>query len=113
MIKYVEERNIFKVLSDITRLQIIDMLSCNEMCACDLLGGLSINQSTLSHHMKVLTRSGLVLGRKEATWMYYSINRQFISKIHQIIDELVNYKDECECNIIKTDCRNKEEVLHG
>lgn len=92
MSKYIEIQTIFKTLSDITRLQIIDMLSRKEMCACDLLDGLSINQSTLSHHMKVLTETGLVLGRKEATWMYYSINRQFISKIHNLIDELLNQK---------------------
>lgn len=94
--KYLEVQNIFKALSNTTRLQIIDMLSNKEMCACDLLDGLSISQPTLSHHMKVLTETGLVLGRKEATWMYYSINRQFIPKVHKLIDDLVNQKDECD-----------------
>lgn len=107
--KYTEELRILKALSDNTRLEIIEMLSCNEMCACDLLGGLAVNQSTLSHHMKVLTESGLIISKKEATWMYYSINRQIISKIHQFIDELVNHKEDCECQKIKTDCKNKED----
>lgn len=43
---YAEFAPIFKVLSDETRLKIIDMLSCGEICACDILDGLSISQST-------------------------------------------------------------------
>lgn len=107
MPKYIEEQKFFKVLSDVTRLQIIDMLSCKEMCACDLLEGLTITQSTLSHHMKVLTESGLVINRKEATWMYYSINRQLIQKIHQFIDALTSYKEECDCFSAISNCENK------
>ena len=49
-----------KALSDETRLRIIDMLSCGEMCACEILKQFSISQSTLSYHMKILTESGLV-----------------------------------------------------
>jgi ArsR family transcriptional regulator len=35
-----------KAMSDETRLKIIDMLSCGEMCACDILEEFSISQST-------------------------------------------------------------------
>ena len=42
-----------KALSDETRLKIIDMLSCGEMCACEILEELSISQPTLSYHMKI------------------------------------------------------------
>jgi DNA-binding transcriptional ArsR family regulator len=49
-----------KAMSDETRLKIIDMLSCGEMCACDILEEFSISQSTLSYHMKILSESGLV-----------------------------------------------------
>lgn len=107
MSDYAEVQTIFKVLSDTTRLQIIDMLSCKEMCACDILDGLEINQSTLSHHMRVLTGSNMVLSRKKATWIYYSINRQFISKIHEMIDDLVEHKDECKYCKTSSNCNNQ------
>ena len=58
---YAEYVPAFKAISDETRLRIIDMLSCGEMCACDILEGLSISQSTLSYHMKILADSGLVM----------------------------------------------------
>ena len=49
-----------KALSDETRLKIIDMLSCGEMCACEILEELSISQPTLSYHMKILSESNLM-----------------------------------------------------
>ena len=52
--KYIEKAEMFKVLSDSNRLQIIDMLSCGEMCACKILEKFNITQPTLSHHLKVL-----------------------------------------------------------
>ena len=57
---YTEYVPAIKALSDETRLMIIEMLSCGEMCACDILEEFSISQSTLSYHMKILTESELV-----------------------------------------------------
>ncbi len=50
------------------------MLSCGELCACEILEKFSITQPTLSHHMKILCDCGLVNGRKEGKWMHYSLN---------------------------------------
>lgn len=65
---------VFKALCDENRVRILKYLLDGEKCACRLLEDLNIAQSTLSHHMKILTDSGLVIGRKESKWMYYSIS---------------------------------------
>lgn len=65
---------VFKALCDENRVRILKYLLGGEKCACHLLDDLNIAQSTLSHHMRVLTDSGLVAGRKEGKWMYYSIS---------------------------------------
>ncbi|MDZ7822543.1 MAG: metalloregulator ArsR/SmtB family transcription factor [Candidatus Marinimicrobia bacterium] len=85
---------IFKALADQTRLNIVSMLSCREMCACELLEKLSISQPTLSHHMKILIASGLIKSRKNATWVYYSIDRATIKKTMNFIDQLTNAKTD-------------------
>ncbi len=103
---YGKESTVFKALCEPTRLRILDMLSCGEMCACQLLDGLSISQSTLSHHMKVLMECDLVNGRKDATWMYYTINRQSVQKLHQCIDLLTNEKKDCICFSVKSKCED-------
>ena len=65
---------ICKALGDSNRLQIIQMLSDGEKCGCKLLEAFEITQPTLSHHMKILCDSGIVVGRKEGKWMHYSIS---------------------------------------
>ena len=63
---------IFKALCDENRVQIFRILQNGELCACHLLEKMHLSQPTLSHHMKILCDSGLVVGRKEGKWMHYS-----------------------------------------
>ena len=67
--------SIFKALCDENRVRILKYLTGGQKCACKLLEDLNIAQSTLSHHMKILTDSGLVMGRKEGKWIHYSISK--------------------------------------
>ena len=67
---------LFKALSDENRLQIVEMLTDGELCACRILEKFDITQPTLSHHMKILCDCGLVKGRKQSKWTYYSISKE-------------------------------------
>ena len=71
----------FKAMADETRLSILDMLSSEELCACNILEAFDITQPTLSYHMKILVDSGLVNGVKDGNWMRYSINSEIMKKI--------------------------------
>lgn len=92
---YSEYAPVLKAMSDETRLKILDMLSCGEMCACNILEVLCITQPTLSYHMKILTESGLVLARKEGSWMHYSINEERKRLILKFIENLLSIKKNC------------------
>ena len=63
-----------KALSDPNRLQVIELLTGGEQCACELLEKLLISQPTLSHHMKTLEECGLVTSRKNGKWSHYSLD---------------------------------------
>jgi ArsR family transcriptional regulator, arsenate/arsenite/antimonite-responsive transcriptional repressor len=63
-----------KALSDITRLEIINLLSSGSLCACDILESFQITQPTLSYHMKLLTDSNLVTAERVGKWTHYSLN---------------------------------------
>ena len=65
---------IFKAFCDENRVRILKLLNSGEKCACNLLEELEITQPTLSHHMKILCDSGIVVSRKEGKWMHYSIS---------------------------------------
>ena len=64
---YKELSTILKILSDPSRLEILNLLSCGELCACDLLEHFQFSQPTLSHHMKSLVDNELVIVQKTAT----------------------------------------------
>jgi len=100
---------IFKALSDNNRLLIIDMLSCGELCNCDLIDGLGLTQPTVSHHMKILQQAGLVNSRKEGKWIYYTLNKSTFDEICNYINYVSTYKEDCICKkALKKNC-NKED----
>ena len=95
---YEENAKIIKSLSDPSRLKIIDILSCGEKCACDILEHFDFTQPTLSHHMKVLIESGLVEVRKEGLWSYYYLNVKNCNKLSLFLMNLITETEECICN---------------
>lgn len=70
---YEERAKVFKALCDERRQRILELLHTGEKCACVLIDEMGMPQSSLSYHMKILCDSGIVIGRKEGKWMYYSI----------------------------------------
>jgi ArsR family transcriptional regulator len=99
--KYADFALLFKALSDETRLKIIDMLSCGELCACDILKSFNITQPTLSYHMKILTECGLVNSVREGAWMRYTINLKTAHNITKYWTRLSSEKADCICNVPK------------
>lgn len=97
MLQYSEKVPAFKALADETRLQIIDMLSCGELCACKILEKFNITQPTLSYHMKILTECGLVSGVRDGAWMRYSLNEPGIESLKQFLSALTSEKEDCIC----------------
>lgn len=90
--------NIFKAIAEPTRLKIVDMLSCGELCACVIHEKFDITQPTLSHHMKVLCDSGIVVPRKEGKWTHYSLNDARLHELHEFIETLTVKNKDCICN---------------
>ena len=78
---------VFKALSDENRIKILQLLHGGEKCACVLLDDLHITQPTLSHHMKILCDAGIVQGRKDGKWVYYSIDLPGAERLKVILDQ--------------------------
>lgn len=64
---------IFKVLGNPTRLKIVRILKEAEVCVHDLAHLLSIEQSIVSNHLKVLKRTNLVKYRRDGKVVYYQL----------------------------------------
>ncbi|WP_270525011.1 ArsR/SmtB family transcription factor [Longibaculum muris] len=85
---YERDSKIFKAFCDPNRLKILDILKSGEHCACKLLEILDVSQSTLSHHMKILTDSKIVNVRKDGKWSHYSLSKEGIQFAIDYLDQM-------------------------
>lgn len=74
---YVAE--LFKAISDLTRVRILFCLLGGEMCVCDIQELVGVTQSAVSHQLRVLKQAGLVKYRREGKSLYYSIADSHVS----------------------------------
>ncbi|MFZ5969262.1 MAG: ArsR/SmtB family transcription factor [Bacillota bacterium] len=99
-----EQVEILKALADESRLKIIQMLSCGELCACDIQENLSLTQPTISHHMKVLQQVDLIKVEKRGKWVFYSINQDLVEELCSFLKQVSQPSDHCPCSRIDCDC---------
>ncbi len=95
--KYIQNVSVIKALSDVNRIMIVDMLSCGELCACEILEKFQITQPTLSHHMKILCSCGLVKFRKEGKMTMYTLNEETVKNLETFIHDIISNTDDCIC----------------
>lgn len=71
----------FKVFADSTRIKILYVLLCSEMCVCDLAQILNMSQSAISHQLRTLKQMDLVRNRREGKTIFYSLSDGHIKTI--------------------------------
>ncbi|HFQ80020.1 MAG TPA: ArsR family transcriptional regulator [Desulfobacterales bacterium] len=74
---------IFKVLSDPTRVRILDILAEEELCVCDIAAVVSTTQSAISHQLRILRTARLVKARKEGKMVYYSLDDDHVRSLFE------------------------------
>jgi ArsR family transcriptional regulator len=100
----------FKALSDETRLRIYLLLLQGELCVCELVNILNIEQSRISHSVRILKEAGLVVNRREGKWIFYAVNPEIKNNrvIQSLRDELKLSKQDLQ-NITKCKKENIRE----
>ena len=73
---------LFKIYSDNTRLQIIDLLTDNEFCVQDIADQLGASQSAISHQLKQLRDMNCVHARKQGKQVFYSLQDNHVKEIY-------------------------------
>ncbi len=81
---------LFKALSDETRLRIVALLAHGELCVCHIESGLDLPQPTVSRHLAILRAAGVVEGRRDGTWMYYGLAGQPDTERARQLKSLIN-----------------------
>jgi DNA-binding transcriptional ArsR family regulator len=73
MSKIEQYAELFKELSDDTRLKLIVLLYRRELCVCQIEAALGISQTKASRHLAILRHAGLLKFRREGLWRYYTL----------------------------------------
>lgn len=76
-----ELSDLFSVLSDSTRIKILSAICISEMCVTDISDVLQINQTTVSHQLKILRSTGILTMRRDGKIIYYSLANRIIPEI--------------------------------
>jgi ArsR family transcriptional regulator, lead/cadmium/zinc/bismuth-responsive transcriptional repressor len=76
-----EAARLLGVISDPTRLKIMDALRLGELCVCDLAAVLGMSVSAVSHQLRLLRTSRLVRGRRDGKIIFYTIHDEHVEKL--------------------------------
>ena len=87
----VGQARLLKALADPTRLRILSLLSRHEgeVCVFEIVESFTLEQPTISHHLRILLAAGLVDFRKKGLWAYYYVRREALSRAGDVINALV------------------------
>lgn len=98
--------DIFKALSEESRLRILSILLERDMCVCEIEICLNMTQSNASRHLTALRKCGILDSYKKAQWAYYAISENFMEEHKELwhylqirLIEIKTYqqdKKECE-----------------
>ncbi len=77
----------FRALADPTRVRIMNLLIRNpELCVCDMNANFELSQPTISHHLGLLRKAGLVDVTTRGRWSFYRANPEAIEELANVLE---------------------------
>jgi ArsR family transcriptional regulator len=71
----------FSIFSDLTRLKMVSALAISEMCVSDISKMLNLNQTTVSHQLRLLRDIGVVKYRRQGKIVFYTLKNEIINEV--------------------------------
>lgn len=90
--------NVFKALSDETRLKIVYLLLQQELCVCEIVDIMNESQPKISRHLAILRNTEIALDRRDAQMIFYRINleNKYIGILKDALSQLLDIEVEAE-----------------
>ncbi len=76
---------VFRALNDVTRREILELLKKNDLNAGEIADHFNISKPSISHHLDLLKRAGLISSEKQGQFVVYSLNTSIMEDILQWI----------------------------
>ncbi|NLM15056.1 MAG: winged helix-turn-helix transcriptional regulator [Clostridiaceae bacterium] len=92
------KEKILKAIANETRMRILTLLLQHNYCVRALANKLNLTEATISQHLKVLRKAGLLAGEKRGYFMHYTVERLVLSELARELEALATLSE------IKTFC---------
>ena len=81
----------FKAIAHPVRLQMVELISRlgGQICVCDIEGQFDLSQPTISHHLKILRKAGLIDCERRGQWLFYFTRRDGLHTLNQFLTGLI------------------------
>jgi ArsR family transcriptional regulator len=77
----------FRALADPTRVRMLNLLARNsELCVCDMQANFDLSQPTISHHLSLLKKAGLVVSDVRGRWAFYRAVPEAIHELAGVLE---------------------------
>ncbi len=76
-----KKASVYKALSAEARVKILNLLIKRPLCGCEIIALLGLGQSTISHHLSVLKKAGLIVAEKKEKWNNYYLSHDLNKKL--------------------------------
>ncbi len=94
--KYKAQAKVHKALAHPTRLFIVEELSKQEKCVCELTDMIGVEMPTVSRHLSVLKGAGIVEDDKRGTQVFYRLRTPCVMNFFQCVSEVRQAVSKCE-----------------
>ena len=91
-----------KSLADENRLKILEILLSSDLCVGALAHRLGISESSVSQHLQILRKAGLVIGEKRGYWTHYSVQRETLRELAEKLAEIAERPKSTQACCFKT-----------
>jgi DNA-binding transcriptional ArsR family regulator len=101
------EAAFLQALAHPVRLQILHFLGDKEKCGCEIEPYINLDQSTISRHLQLMKRVGVLSSRKDGVRVLFKVNDPRVMKIRQQVSELVTSRVQKDLGLLAIGARAK------
>ncbi len=87
--------SMFKAIANPVRLQMVDLIIRlgGQICVCDIENQFELSQPTISHHLKILRKAGIIRLERRGQWLFYFARQEALTTLEQFLSDLMNEQE--------------------
>jgi len=99
---YEMKAEVMQALAHPTRLAIVDLLAQGERCVCDIAERVQSERTTVSRHLALMQKAGLLNSRKEGLMVFYSLKTPCVISFFSCISEVLRQNHEATAELLRS-----------